>query len=154
MTLKDYWMGKWKNKYDPLHILSCNGWKWLCYEKDYISTTDDYTQYAADFLGHMYSSTVVAIVATNPDHLDLNGHYGVIWLEAVYENERNGCLSYEDMEDMQSAIIIAEENLLRIGMPFCPDYKFHGKNVANKKRRNDKLRRLYNMAELEEKDNK
>lgn len=138
-------------RYNPLHILCCNGWIWLSYEKDYLSTTDDLSQYKAEFLGRAYSSTVVALVAEHTDHLQLNGHYGVMWLEAIYENERNGCLSYEDMVDMQSAIIHAEENLLRIGMPFVPDYDFHGSNVANKKRRNDKNRRMYNMDEVEKK---
>ena len=135
--------------FNPLHILSKNGWQWIHYEKDLLSITDDLDQYKADFLGNLYSSTVVALVSANEDHLELDGHYGVMWLEAVYENERNGCYSFGDMEDMQSAIILAEENLLRIGMPFTPDYKFHGKNVANKKRRNEKLRRMYNLEQLE-----
>lgn len=139
-------------KFNPLHILSSNGWKWIHYEKDLLSMADDLDQYKADFLGRWYSSTVVALVATNTDHLDLDGHYGVMWLEAVYENERDGCYSFGDMEDMQCAIIKAEENLLRIGMPFTPDYRFHGKNVANKKRRNEKLRRIYQMEELEKED--
>jgi hypothetical protein len=34
-------------------------------------------------------------------------------------------------------------------MPFSPYYKFHGRNRANKKRRNDALRRKYNLDELE-----
>lgn len=139
-------------KYDPLHILCGNGWRWLCYDKDLLSTTTEYTQYAAEFLGRSYRSTVVAIISNIPEHLDLNGHYGVLWLEAVYENEREGCLSYDDMEDMQSAICVAEENLLRIGMPFTPDYEFHSRNKANMRRRNDALRRLYNMDEIEERD--
>ena len=139
-------------KYDPLHILCGNGWRWLCYEKDLLSTTTEYTQYAADFLGQSYSSTVVAIISNIPEHLNLDGHYGVLWLEAIYENEREGCLSYEDMKDMQSAICVAEENLLRIGMPFTPDYEFHSRNKANMRRRNDALRRLYNMDEIEERD--
>lgn len=139
-------------KYDPLHILCGNGWRWLCYDKDLLSTTTEYTQYAAEFLGRSYSSTVVAIISTNPDHLNLDGHYGILWLEAIYENERDGCLSYDDMEDMQSAICVAEENLLRIGMPFTPDYEFHSRNKANMKRRNDALRRLYNMDKIEERD--
>lgn len=136
-------------KFDVLHILTSNGWEWLCYEKDMLSTTTEYTQYKAVFLGGAYSSTVVAIISNIPDHLQLDGHYGVLWLEAIYENERNGCLSYEDMEDMQQAIMNAEENLLLIGMPFTPGYHFHGKNVANKTRRNEKLRRLYRMDEIE-----
>ena len=141
-------MGKEK-RYDPLRILTGNAWKWLCYDKDKLGTADEFTQYAADFLGNSYSSTVVAIISDIPDHLNLNGHYGVLWLEAIYENIRNGCLSYEDMEDMQSAIVVAEENLLRIGMPFVPDYSFHGRNKAKNKRRNEKLRRMYNLEEKE-----
>ena len=54
---------------------------------------------------------------------------------------------------MLRAIELAEDNLLAIGMPFTPDYQFHGRNKANKKRRNDKLRRLYNLEEKERKDN-
>ena len=141
-----------KQKFNPLRILSSNGWIWLCYEKDHLSITEELDQYKADFLGNDYHSTVVALVSTHKKHLAFDGTYGVMWLEAVYENERNGCLSYGDMEDMQSAIVLAEENLLRIGMPFTPDYRFHGKNTANKKRRNDKLRRLYNLDDLERKD--
>jgi len=142
-------MRKHKPHFDVLHILTRNGWQWLCYEKDMLSTTTEYTQYKADFLGHSYSSTVVAIISNLPEHLNLDGHYGVLWLEAVYECERDGCLSWGDITDMQQAIIYAEENLLRIGMPFTPDYDFHGRNAANMKRRNSKLRRLYNMDEVE-----
>ena len=139
-------------RFDVLYILSRNGWEWLSYESEYLSTTDTLYQYKAEFLGREYSSTVVALVAAHPDHLNLDGHYGVMWLEAIYECDRDGCLSYHDMEDMQRAIIYAEDNLLKIGMPFTPDYRFHGKNAANKKRRNDKLRRLYNLAEIEQED--
>ena len=136
----------------PLHILCSNGWVWLKYDSELMSITDEYSQYKADFLGATYSSSVVAIVAEYSQHLDLDGHYGVLWLEAKYENERNECYSFDDMEDMQTAIIKAEENLLRIGMPFVPSYQFHGKNIANKKRRNEKLRRLYKMSEKEQED--
>ena len=139
-------------RFDVLHILSRNGWEWLSYESEYLSTTDTLYQYKAEFLGREYSSTVVALVSAHPDHLELDGHYGVMWLEAIYECDRDGCLSYHDMKDMQQAIIYAEDNLLKIGMPFTPDYRFHGKNAANKKRRNDKLRRLYNLAEIEQED--
>ena len=141
------------SEWNPLHILSSNGWKWLHYEKDRLSTTDEYAQFAMDILGDMYHSTVVAIVSEHPQDLDLDGHYGILWLEAVYECNRKGCLSYDDMEDMQAAIILAEENLLKIGMPFTPGYRFHGGNIANKKRRNDKLRRIYTLEEIEARDN-
>ena len=140
-----------EKRYDALFILERNAWNWLCYEKDKLSTTDDLHQFKADFLGRCYSSTIVALVSSFADHLEIGGHYGVMWLEAIYENG-DGCLTYNDMEDAQAAIIFAEDNLLRIGMPFTPDYKFHGRNAANKKRRNEKLRRLYRLEEMERKD--
>ena len=59
----------------------------------------------------------------------------------------------QSIHAMLRAIELAEDNLLAIGMPFTPDYQFHGRNKANKKRRNDKLRRLYNLEEKERKDN-
>lgn len=132
-----------------MYILERNGWKWLSYDDEKLSITTELTQYKADFLGNSYSSTVIAIISDRKKHLQFDGHFGVLWLEAIYENERNDCLSYDDMCDMQQAIIHAEENLLRIGMPFTPNYHFHGKNIANKKRRNDKLRREYDMEKLE-----
>ena len=138
-------------RYNPLHILCHNGWEWLCYDKDKLSNATEYEQYAAEFLGDSYSSTVVAIVSQRPEHLNLDGCYGVLWLEAIYENDRNG-LSYGDMEDMMSAIENAEGNLLTIGMPFTEGYQFHGRNKANRKRRNDKLRRLYGLKEIEKQD--
>ena len=137
---------------DALEILSRNGWVWLAYETEYLSKTNDLDQYKTEILGMDYSSTIIAIVSEHPDHLKFDGHYGVLWLEAIYECERDGCLSYHDMRDMQIAITFAEDNLLKIGMPFTPTYRFHGKNVANKKRRNEKLRRLYNLSEKEQMD--
>lgn len=137
-----------KNKpFDTLRILTGNAWEWLCYNKDKLSTTDEYTQYKATFLGNSYSSTIIAVISDLPDHLQLDGHYGVLWLEAIYEYDR--AHSYDELADMQSAIIVAERNLLRIGMPFTKDYKFHGKDAANMKRRNEKLRRVYDLEEKE-----
>ena len=139
-------------EYRPLEILSHNGWEWLAYETEELSITHELYQYKTVILGAMYSSTIIALVAQRPDQLKYDGYYGVLWLEARYENERNECYSYDDMTDMQTAIVFAEENLLKIGMPFTPDYHFHGKDVANKKRRNEKLRRLYHLEEKERKD--
>ena len=51
--------------------------------------------------------------------------------------------------DMLAALEMAEDDLLLIGMPFCAKYQFHGKNAANKKRRNDALRRKYRCDEIE-----
>lgn len=138
--------------FNTLRIMTGNAWEWLCYDKDKLSEADEYTQYKAVFLGNTYSSTVIAIISDLPDHLQADGHYGVLWLEAIYEYNR--AHTYDELRDMQSAIMIAEKNLLTIGMPFTKDYRFHGRNAANMKRRNERLRRLYNLDEKERMDDK
>ena len=146
-------MGKVKAYY-PLHILCINGWKWHSYNSDpliQMDDSDDYAQYTLKVLGE-YETTVRAVVAQHSKHLCINGHYGVLWLDAVdYECQR----PYSDhaLIDMLFALELAEENLLKIGMPFAPDYRFHG-NKANRKRRNEKLRRLYDLERKEEIDNR
>lgn len=140
-------------KYSSLHILCRNGWEWHHYNTDWLikmDDTEDYSQYTLEVLGHSYNSTVRAVVADHSGHLCINGHYGVLWLDvAKYENDP----PYEEkaLTDMITAIKFAEDNLLSIGMPFAPDYRFHG-NAANKRRRNDKLRRLYNLEEFEKQE--
>lgn len=140
--------------YNTLHILCENGWEWHHYNSDWLikmDDTEDYFQYTLTVLGKGYHTTVRAVVSAHSKHLVVDGHYGVMWLDAAkYENDP----PYEEhaLEDMLTAIEYAEDNLLKIGMPFVPDYKFHGKNKANKKRRNDKLRKLYGLDELERKD--
>lgn len=141
-----------KKKFNAWRILTHNGWRWRKYKNEYLSITDEYSQYSAEFMGDSYGSIVVAIVSDMKDHLEFDGHYGVLWLEVVYENDRNGCYSYGDLYDMQTAIENAEENLLLIGMPFVPEYIFHGRNVANKRRRNEKLRKLYDLEALEKEE--
>jgi len=137
-------------RYNCLHILSTNGWEWHHYNTDWLIQMDDsedYFQYTLKVLGHSYHTVVRAVVASHSKHLCINGHYGVLWLDAAkYENNP----PYEEnaLTDMLTAIKYAEDNLLKIGMPFTPDYRFHG-NKANKSRQNEKLRRLYNLEELE-----
>lgn len=139
-------------EFKPLYILCGNGWEWHHYNTDWLIQMDDseeYTQYTLKVLGYGYDTIVRAVVSEFSQHLCINGHYGVIWLDAAkYENNP----PYEEnaLKDMIKAIERAEDNLIKIGMPFCPDYKFHGRNKANKKRRNDKLRRLYDLERFEE----
>lgn len=141
--------------YKPLYILCHNGWEWHHYNTDWLIKMDDcedYDQYTLKVLGFMYDSTVRAVVASHSKHLCIDGHYGILWLDvAKYENEPP--YTETALKDMITAIEYAEDNLLKIGMPFTPDYEFHGRNRANKKRRNDKLRKLYNLEELERRDN-
>lgn len=52
-----------------------------------------------------------------------------------------------DLDDIRQGIRLAQDNLLTLGIPFCADYKFIDKNAGNKKRRNDKVRKLWNIQE-------
>ena len=143
-------------RYDTLPILCCNGWEWHHYNTDWLIKMDDcedYDQYTLDVLGHSYNSTVRAVVASHSKHLIINGHYGVLWLDVAKYECDNCPHSMNDLTDMIKAIEYAEDNLLKIGMPFSPNYRFNGRNKANKKRRNNKLRKLYNLDELERRDN-
>lgn len=140
-------------RYDPLHILCQNGWQWHTYIDDPVLPAsiadDEYFQYTLDVLG-WYTTTVRAVVAEYDKHMVIDGHLGVLWIDVVkYENDPP--YSENDLEDMIWALELAEDNLIKIGMPFTPDYKFRGRNKANKKRRNDTLRKMYGMEELERK---
>lgn len=141
-------------KYDSLHILCRNGWTWHQYDTDpVIKITDpgeDYFVYTNTFLG-WYNTTVMAAVSAHSGHLGIDGHYGVLWL-AVVEYECGRPYSETDLKDMIAAIGFAEEHLLKIGMPFTKDYQFQIDQENNSKR-NEELRKLYNLDEMERKDN-
>lgn len=141
-----------KRDFSPLHILGSNGWKWRTFSTDEIIKMDpseDYFVYTMEFLGE-YHTVIRAAVSQCEKHLCLDGHYGVLWIDAA-QYECDPPYSERDLKDMIYAIELAEKNLLKIGMPFTPDYRFHG-NKANRKRRNEKLRSLYNLDELEKRD--
>ena len=136
-----------KKRYEPLVILCRNGWEWDTTDDDWADK--DYLVYTNTFLG-MYDAKVHAIVAASSKDLCHDGHYGVLWLE-VSDYECEPPYVVEALKDMLSVIDIAEKNLLLIGMPFTPDYEFMS-NKANRKRRNEKLRRLYGLEEMEKED--
>lgn len=134
-----------------LYMMCGNGWTWNRYDG---WTDDDCDKYTMTFLGSMYDVKVQAVVSTCHRGMCVNGHMGVLWLEAVdypdcIRDENNG-YSFGDLEDIISGLIVAEENLVKCGIPFSPDYKFHGKNKANLKKRNDATRRKLNMEHWEE----
>lgn len=131
------------------HRMCGNGWKWE--QLDHYPSEEDYTTYTMTFLSIMYEVTCYARVSAYEKNLKVDGHYGVLWLEMEHEyQESNGCLSEADIKDMVYTFELAEDNLLRCGVPFTPDYKFHGRNKANMKRKNDALRRKLGLKELEE----
>lgn len=124
-----------------------NGWKWCMEER---SDSKDRSTFTLTILVE-YNVKIYARVAMNAEHLRVDGHYGVMWLDAEYEYPMP--IEYSEIEQMLYAIEKAEDNLLKIGVPFSNPC-FHGKNVANKIRRNDALRRKLNLDEVEEKDYK
>lgn len=132
-----------------LHLMGSNGWMWQTYDG---WADDDYYKYKSTFLGE-YSVDVMAVVADNANHIRLNGHLGVMWLEVVgypdCDRDENNGYTFRDIDDIRSGLMLAEENLVRCGIPFTPDYRFHGKNRANLKRRNDATRRRLGMEALE-----
>ena len=101
-----------------------------------------------------YQCTVTAHVVTDARSLKINGEYGVMWINVEYEYNDEDGHSWSELNEMQDAIIDAEENLVKIGIPFESDYEFHGKNRANLKRKNDALIRKLNLKEKAEHDNK
>lgn len=154
------------DKYDPFTILTKNGWKWLHYtdatgRRDwrdgycFEAEQDTGDQYVLTLLDRGYETTVRAVVSCRPKHLELDGHYGVLWVDAV-EYESDPPYSVEDLEDMISAIELAEENLLRIGMPFTDGRSFHGSKaeIEAKIQRNNELRERYKLDEKERADDK
>lgn len=135
-------------KFKPLEILGKNGWE-LVRPGSKETLIDDYGAYKAVFLGKTYDSTVYAIISQYKKDLELDGHYGVLWLEAAYEYKQR-TFTFNDLEDMEESLRAAEENLLTIGMPFSKTYRFHGEDKERMERRNEEVRAIYNLDELEE----
>ena len=131
-------------------LLTRNGWAWL--RGDGWNERDTFC-FKATFAG-LYEYEILASVACNPNHMDLDGHLGVLWLEVIGTPDEtfdkyNGP-SYENLTHMQECIEFAEANLVRCGIPFSPNYRFHGKNRANLNRRNCAIRRKLKLEETEE----
>ena len=113
----------------------------------YLGLDNDYLLFTAEFMAN-YTGIVRAEVITLPEKLSLCGHFGVYSLSLQsYECE----MPYytDDLEDMIQLIILAEENLLRLGIPFIPDYSFHGHEIEEKKKRNWELRALWGLDDSE-----
>lgn len=126
-----------KKEFSAVNIMLRSGWDWDQHHKE----NNERYRFHTNIPGKMYSSEITAVVYGTQSHLVNSGDYGVTRLEAKYEH--NPPHKYDELEDMQQAIIEAEENLLAIGMPFVRGYKFHGGNVEKKKYRNGKLRCIY-----------
>lgn len=111
-----------------------------------IGDADDYSNYHMTIVAD-YNCECYARAATRKSQLSSNGHYGVAWIEVSYESEVP--YSEYELKNMLYAIELAENNLLTIGIPFCPDYTFMGRDAANKSRRNRRIRREWELDEKE-----
>lgn len=122
-----------------------NGWKW---EKERSLEEDDYDVFSMTFLV-IYEVKVYACVSRLSKHLSLDGHYGVLWLETEHEYDRPHTKC--NLDEMITGMTFAEANLLLIGIPFTPDYKFIDK-AEEKTKLNTKLREKLDLETQENKD--
>lgn len=126
-------------------VFHSNGWS-VKFAEDFSSQNrEEHESLYEITLLEEYQCTVTAHVITDSYQLSINGEYGVMWLNVRYEYDEEEGRSWNELEEMQMAIIDAEDNLLAIGIPFEEKYEFHGKNRANKKRRNDALIRKLDL---------
>ena len=133
-------------------VFHSNGWS-VKFAEDFSSQNREERESLYEItLLESYEVTITAHVITDSYQLNINGEYGVMWLNAKHEYNDEEGYSWEELDEMQMAIIDAEDNLLKIGIPFKKGYEFHGRNKANKKRRNDALIRKLNIAEKNEED--
>ena len=122
--------------------MASNGWQW---EKERSLEIDDYEVYSMTFLV-AYEVKVYACISSSSKHLCNDGYYGVMWLEAEYEYDRPHSIS--ELGEMKEGMEYAEDNLLLIGIPFSPEYKFID-NAEEKIKRNTELREKLKLAEQE-----
>jgi hypothetical protein len=133
-------------------VFHSNGWS-VKLDKDFSSLDRENRESLYEItLLEEYEVTITAHVITDSYQLNINGEYGVMWLNAEYEYNDEEGYSWSELDEMQAAIIDAEDNLLKIGIPFEKNYEFHGKNRANMKRRNDALIRKLGITEKNKKD--
>lgn len=134
-----------------LHLFVSNGWQWHRYDG---WADDEFRKYKCTFC-NMYDVEVQAVVSCDREGMNVDGSLGILWLEVIgypdcIRDESNG-YTFTDLNDIIGGLILAEENLVRCGIPFSPDYPFHGANRANMKRRNDATRRKLRLDHWEEK---
>ena len=134
-----------KERIDIQKIMWSHGW--LSVFQDDIPVDNNLRQYAKNIISREYDTICIVNVCEDEKGMELSGEFGVLWIECLYSEDAP--YTYDNLQDMLAALIMAEDDLLLIEIPFAAKYEFHGKNVANKKRRNDALRRKYKCDEIE-----
>ncbi|MBQ8708493.1 MAG: hypothetical protein IJ523_10440 [Succinivibrionaceae bacterium] len=120
-------------------LLACSGWQ----RDSQKSYDEDYSYYYSEICGHdYYNIGCWARVSDTEKGCSASGDFGVVWIECDISTYTS-CeyISLSDAREVISAIENAENNLLRNGIPFVADYRFHGKYAANKERRNAAIRK-------------
>lgn len=121
-----------------------NAWKFVAGDYDKLQI------YTATFCIE-YNIKVYAYVAEDSSSIDREGHIGVYFLEVKYEDEDvyNDPMGTCELEWLLEAFEVAEENLLNVGIPFVPSYKFRGNNKEEKEIRNNEIRKKLNIEDFE-----
>ena len=91
-----------------------------------------------------YYTNVYAFISVDEEGLSVDGDLGVRFLEGEYEYKDRALCEY-DLKCIEGALWTAEDLLLTIGIPFVKDYQFHGKDKANKARKNLRLRKEWDI---------
>lgn len=134
-----------KNQIDIHKMMWSHGW--LSLFGDDIPVDRRLRQYKKNIIAHDYDTTCIVNVCENDRGMEISGEFGILWVECLYSEDAP--YTYDNLQDMLAALVMAEDDLLMIGIPFAAKYEFHGKNAANKKRRNDALRKKYKCEEIE-----
>ncbi len=100
----------------------------------------------------VFCATIRVWLSDSHRALKAHGAYGIIRLEVSKYPIRSLPFEDYDVDSLMEAIELAEDNLLAIGVPFASRRKFHGSNAANKRRRNETLRKKFNLDENEKAD--
>lgn len=138
-----------KGKFDFRNALKENGWN----DDVESDCAPDYACFENWPFEVDYNHRARIYVAMDHRHISSCGKLGIAWIEV---DQGDGHSEYpmtffydRDLRNMLLAIEMVEDHLLKIGIPFMDDYEFHGKNRANKKRRNDSLIRKLHIHEME-----
>ena len=142
------------NNMDLAYMFWSNGWK-SEFEKARDFTEDGifpiYSVYSSVFTSE-WEMDVYVYVSSSYLGVNSEGYIGVSWIAVNYNKEDRDDteFAWEDAMNFQATIEMVEDHLLKIGIPFVSSYRFHGKNRANKKRRNDSLIRKLDVKAYED----
>lgn len=129
---------------DIWKILEQNGWK-----RNHEDEWCEYHFYELTLLSREHEATVRVWVSEDDDGIEASGYYGIVAFEIADYEYPEFPFDLRLLKDMIYAMELAEDNLSDLGIPFDKDYEFKGKNAAKKKRRNESLRKKFNLDQAE-----